>query len=228
MILHSQIIQISLKMGFLNMVALVLKEIRRRLNSNEIHYGFYFDLKHEIPVNPPTFPLKIRPILPEDIPRLFYSSTNHITHEEIRERIQRLFFLKTDVPTCFVASKSDQFPCALCWLITPRENPRIEHYFSGGLPPLKPYEMLLEFVFVHPDYRGKGLMEWISKKLFVQARSKGARRAIAFVRGENKSSLATTRSIGWKPFLRKNVRWKFFKRRITYETLNAGLPEKQA
>ena len=197
------------------------------MNSNEIHFGFHFDLNQEIQVNQTRFPLKIRLIKPEDIPQLFYASTNHLNINEIRERLQRLFFFKAEVPTCFVALESNRFPCALCWLITAGENKRINYYFKGGLPLLNPDEVLLEFVFVHPEYRGKGLMEWISKKLFVQARSNGGNRAIAFVRGENSVSLAATRLMGWKPYLKKNVNWKFFKRGITYEHLKDDSLEKQ-
>lgn len=204
------------------MAALALTEIRRRISSNEIHYGFYFDLNQTIPVKQPPFPMKVRLISPDDIPRLFYASTAHLTNDEIKERLQRLIFLAADVPTCFVAAKSDRLPYALCWLIDFRENDRLSHFFKGGLPPLKPDEVYLEFVFVHPDYRGNELMDWISKKLFLQAKSNGANRALAFIRGENKISLASARLIGWQPFLKKNVSWKFFKRRITFAALNTA------
>lgn len=206
-------------MGLRNMLMLVLLEIRRRMNSDEIHFGFYFDLNKEITLSPPPFPLEIRPLFQEDISQLFFSSTNHLASNEIKERIQRLLFLNASIPTCLVAAKSNQFPCALCWLISAEENERIEHYFKSGLPQLKSNEMLLEFIFVHPEYRGKKFMEWITKKLFLQAKSKGANRAIAFVADRNKISLNATHLIGWKPFLKKKVTWKFFKRRITYEPL---------
>lgn len=225
--LNGHIIQFSLKIGFRKMVAMGLSEIRRRMNSNEIHFGFHFDLDQEIQVNQTPFPLRIRPISPEDIPKLFYSSTNHLTNDEIRERLQRLLFYKAAVPTCFVAAETNQFPCALCWLITSRENIMIGKYFKDGLPHLKPDEVLLEFIFVHPDYRRRKLMEWISKKLFVKAKSMGANCAIAYVRGDNTISLAGTRLIGWKPFLKKNITWKFFKRSTTYEPLKTGRLEKK-
>ena len=113
MIIDRHIIEFSFKIGFRNMVAMVLSEIRRRMNSNEIHFGFHFDLNQEIQVNQTSLPLRIRPISPEDIPTLFYSSTDHLTNDEIRERLQRLLFYKVGVPTCFVAAETNQFPCPL-------------------------------------------------------------------------------------------------------------------
>jgi GNAT superfamily N-acetyltransferase len=158
---------------------------------------------------------------------MFYASTNHLDNDEIRERFQRLLFLKADVPTCFVALEPNGFPCSLCWLIKSEENNSISYYFKEGLPRVNSDEVLLEFVFVHPDYRGKGVMEWISKTLFVHARANGAKRAIAFVRGQNSVSLAATQMIGWKPFLKKTVNWKFFNRSVAYEPLVGGQLEKQ-
>jgi GNAT superfamily N-acetyltransferase len=227
MMLRSHIAQFFLKVGLCKISRFSLSEIRRRANSSEIHFGFHFNLNQKIVVNEIGFPLEIRPILSGDIPQLFYASTKHLTHGEIRERLARLLFLKAAVPTCFVALAPNQFPCALCWLIKSEDNDRINDYFKGGLPQLKPDEVFLEFVFVHPEYRGKGLMEWISKKLFEQAKSNGANRAIAFVRGENLVSLAATRLIGWKPYLKKHVNYKFFKRGISYEPMNGDSPEKQ-
>lgn len=223
--IDNHIIHFFLKIGLPNLGMLVLSEIRRRMDSDEVHFGLYFDLEQEILIEEAPFPLDIRPIIPEDIPRLFYAVTTDLTSAEIRERLERLFFLKAGVPACFVASGPDKFPYALCWLIGSEDNKGLEHYFKGNLPLLKPDEVLLEFVFVHPDYRGKRLMEWISKKLFVQARSKGARCAVAYVRGGNKVSLVTARLFGWKPFLKKNVTWKFFKRRITYKPLTGDYPK---
>ena len=225
--LNGYITRFFLIMGLRNMAKLVLSEVRRRMNSNEIHYGFYFDLNQEIQVNQSSFSSNIRPICPEDLPRFFYSSTKNLSIDEVKKRLERLLFLKNSISTCYVLLNSDQFPCALCWLIMPKENDDLKSYFGDGLPLLKPNEVLLEFVFVHPDHRGKKLMEIITKKLFVRAKLNRASRAIAFVSARNTTSLAATLLIGWQPFLIKHVTWKFFKRQITFEHLKSGHFEKE-
>ncbi len=195
---------------------LVLSELKRRTFSEEWHRGLFFDLDQEIRVGNPPFPLHIRGLLPEDPSLLFCSSNRYLGTCEARERLQRLLFLRADVSRCFVASGPDSFPCAICWLLTHEDNPLLEVYFKGNLPLLNPGEVLLEFVYVHPQYRGMKLMDWISKKLFSQAKLQGATRAIAYVRRGNRVSLAASDYIGWRPFLEKRVTWRFFRRHVTY------------
>ena len=213
------IIRFFYRIGFRHLALLLLSELRRRFFSEERYYGFYFPFSQEIQVDDPPFHLHIRKIMPQDLPILFYKANQGLSIYEIRERLQRLLFLRADVSKCFVASGPDSLPYAICWLLTHEENHLLKSYFKGNIPLLKRDEVLLEFVYVHPQYRGKKLMEWISKKLFQRAKLEGANRAIAYVKGENRTSLKASGSIGWRPFVEKRVVWKFFKRQIAYKSI---------
>ncbi len=202
------------RIGLRNTFRLFRFEFRRRVTSREVHIGFHYDLCAKIETRKPPVPLILRPVCPEDIPRLFGCISPDVTVAEIRERLERLCFLCADIPACFVASGPGRFPYALCWLITPAQNKMLQAYFKGNLQPLGPEDVLLEFVYVHPHHRGKGLMEWISKMLFEKARRDGYHRAVSYVRGTNEISLASSHSMGWRPFCKKHIRWKLFKRSI--------------
>lgn len=199
---------------------LLLSEFRRRIYSRESYYGLYFELGRTIRVPDPPFPLHIRQLLFEDIKPLFFFNIASLSNREIKERLERLLFLRAETSRCFVASGPDLFPFAICWLLMPEDNPMLEDYFKGNLPSLECGEALLEFIYIHPAYRGLKLMEWISRKLFIMARSHGATRAIAYVRGRNEVSLKSSYGIGWRPFLEKMVIWKCFKRQTTYRIIN--------
>ena len=93
---------------------------------------------------------------------------------------------------------------------------KLQEYFKGAIPDLKPDEVLCENIFTHKDFRGMNLMYFLTMKLFEMAKQKGANKAIAYIRENNLSSLKGSTRIGWEPFIIKKVHWRFFKRTINY------------
>ena len=93
---------------------------------------------------------------------------------------------------------------------------KVRSYFKGRIPELLPSDVLLEFVYTFPKYRGLNIMHYITAKLFEEAIASGAKRAIAYVHRCNEKSLKASAKIGWKPFIVKQFSWRFFYRSTVF------------
>lgn len=203
----------------MQLIGVALQQLRRRLYSDEIDYGFVFDLLKPFEVPNPRLPVRIRELRPSDITQLFNFRQGSYDTEGLRESLQCLAFIKSGIPTCYVGVTTEDIPCVMNWLIRPSENQRLHNYFGGGIQPLKPDEALCEFVYTHPDYRGNRMMPWITQSLWEIARDEGFQKVIALVHGSNAVSLKLTPRMGWKPSFKKTVRWRLLNRTIKFETI---------
>ncbi len=200
------------------LIVVLFNDLLRRLYSNGTFYGFHFDLTRTINVKKPDITVSLRKFQRNDISRFFNFRTQDYTNlKKLRKALEYLFFIKSGIPTCYVGMTEDEYPCVMCWLLEPDKNEDIQSFFQSGLPLLKTHEVFCEYVMTHPRFRGHQLMKWITEKLFEIAAEKGFHLAIAFVNKQNSLSLKASLKIGWQPFLVKKVRWRFFKRRITFE-----------
>ncbi len=198
-------------------IGLLFKDFIRRLYSDEKFYGFYFDLTKTVNILETDIPISLRALLRNDIPKLFNFGTESYNTVELRKALECLSFIKSGIPSCYVGTTEGDYPCVMCWLLEPNKNREIQSYFRGGIPLLKNNEVLCEYIFTNPRYRGHRLMGWITSKLFEMASKRGFHRAVAFVHEKNAISLKASPKIGWKPFLIKKVSWRIYKRYITFE-----------
>jgi ribosomal protein S18 acetylase RimI-like enzyme len=189
---------------------LVFRELQRRLYASELDYGFEYDLTTHFPVPIPDIPVVIRELTTREVDIILNIHNGVMNFEELRERLERLLFHEAGIKTGYVAVTLDGAPCAICWLIWPKENQALKTFFRNRLPELQPDEVMLEYIYVAPAYRGLNLMHSLTCKLFALAAKEGARRAIAYVHSDNKRSLKASRIIGWRPFLVKRVNWRLF------------------
>jgi GNAT superfamily N-acetyltransferase len=143
---------------------------------------------------------------------------------EFKSRLARLLFLRSGIPTCYVGVNSDDKPLVMLWLITPDFNKKIQHYFKGGIQPLRPDEVLCEFVYVHPNYRGYRLHTWCQLSLFSKAQAQGARKAFAYVSIDNATSVHATRRFGWEPCVTKVVERRLFTKKIAFSLCASHMP----
>ena len=214
-----------LRLGILSktfqFMILLFEELIRKLYSNEKFYGFHFDLTGPITEHKPRIPVNFRTLQRNDILRFFNFRAKNYNYRELRKALEVLLFIKSGMPSCYVGTTGDEYPCVMCWLIEPDSNRQIQSYFRKSLPYLETDEVLCEYVFTHPQYRGRNLMGWITSRLFKIASEKGFSRATAFVNEKNTSSLETCPRIGWRPFLVKKVRRRFFRRNISFESFSA-------
>jgi hypothetical protein len=193
------------------------KEIRRRLYSDEPWYVFQFDLENKSDLPELEMALTIRELARRDIPKLFRLRRNETEWKEVREMLARLVCIKASRQTLYVGVTCDDYPCCLCWLISPDGK---DWLFRNGLQPLRPSEVLLDNIWTHPDFRGKRLMMFLTRMLFDKARQQGAQRAVAYIRKGNESSIAGARAIGWDPFLLRKVSHRMFRRYTTYAPIS--------
>jgi hypothetical protein len=196
---------------------LVVKEISRRLYSNESHYGLRRDVNVDIKIQRPKISIQLRLLQEGDIPTLLNLSERGITFKEFRERLYRIFLVKANFSKCYLAITKEGIPCHMHWLIKSNENEKIQSVFKGGFPILKPNEALFEGVYTIPAYRNNRLMQYVTELIIKNNKETGLRWAIGFVKQSNVSSLRAMEKVGFLPYCIKEVRWRFFRRRVTYK-----------
>ncbi|MFO7557952.1 MAG: hypothetical protein R6X10_03900 [Desulfobacterales bacterium] len=204
---------------------LLFKDLLQRLHSDKIFYGFHFDLTRTSVSSNPAIPVSLRLLQRSDIPAFFNFKTQNFTSADLRKALECLTFIKSGIPSCYVGTTNEGYPCVMCWLIEPEKNGELQAYFRQGIPHLNTDEVLCEYIFTHPKYRGNRLMGWVTSELFKMASERGFRRAIAFVNETNAVSLKTTPTIGWRPFLIKKVSWRIFKRQIAFKPFSKKLKQ---
>ena len=198
---------------------LLVKEIFRRLYSNEFHYGLRRDVNVKMEIQRPEIPIQLRLILKDDITILLNLSERGISSQEFRERLYRIFLVQADFSKCYVAITSEGIPCHMHLLIKSDENEKIQSVFKGGFPILKPDEILFEGVYTKPEYRQHRLMQYVIELIIKENKEPESRWAIGFVKQSNIYSLRAMQKVGFLPYCVKGVHWRFFKRRITYKML---------
>jgi len=201
---------------FTSLLDFVFEELSRRIYSDEIQYGFQFDLTKNFDIPEQKNAMTIRKIREKDLSKLLFGGMHDIDSNELRIRLEYLLFIHAGIPTCYVGVNDDETPRVACCLIISDDNDMVQSYFKGGLPRLKSDEVFCEHIYTNPGYRGQDLMRWITLNLFKKASGLGARRAIAFVHAKNRISLKSSLKIGWEPYIVKKVSRRFFKRRIAY------------
>lgn len=202
-------------------VVVVLKEIRRRFYSDEIFYWLRRDLRESFKQPDTGIALRLRPLRNEDIPKLLDSNTKYGDYQQIRDRIERVLFLKSGISTCYVAvTQHDDQPCFMQWLIGPEENKNLHAYFKGSILSLAEDEVLLEFVLIPEKFRGRKIMPFAMSLVAEEGKRHGARWGITYVPDNNIPSLRGCLSAGFVPFLVKKVKRRFFVRQVTYKPFN--------
>jgi hypothetical protein len=202
------------------MILLVIKEIKRRIFANEIFLCCEFDLTKNIQLTPGTAVLHLRTLKEQDIDKLFFTTKPGKDTAELKKRIECLFFINSRFHGCFVGADDNDSPIVICWLIEPSSNNELQSYFKKSIPLLSPDEVLFEFIFTHPDHRGNEMMRWLTTALFKKAKETGYKRAVAFVKADNTSSVEGSKNIGWKTYALKTVRWRLFTKKIEYKTIS--------
>jgi hypothetical protein len=196
---------------------LVRRESRRRILSNETQVIFCYDLSADIEIPEPDIPLTFRPLTKDDdISEILVRHSGVLCSMELKTRIECLLFIRSGIPTCYVGIAENEKPVVINWMIKYDMNEKIQQYFKGGIQPLKPDEVLCEFVFTHQDFRGLRLHTWSTLKMFEEAKGFGAAKAIAYVPIKNETSFYVTEKFGWKPFMKKIVYRRMSKRKITF------------
>ena len=200
----------------LKAAAVVSREIGRRLYSNETFIIHQFDLTRPFTIPEPSILINVRQLCESDIPRLLSLNDPDIDLTDIRNRMERLLLIQAAIPTCYVGVTDGGQPCVMCWIINHTANDKLQNHFRGGLMCLKQGEVLCENIFTHREYRNRQLMQYLTFRLFEKAALDGAQKAFAYIKADNRASLTASKQIGWRPCGLKKVRWRLFRRHITF------------
>ena len=128
------------------------------------------------------------------------------------------------IPTCYVALTKDNEPCYMQALIAPSENARLQEYFEGFFPWLRPDEALLEHAFTLETFQGLGIMPHAMARIAEKGRELGARWVITFVIHDNIPALKGCKRAGFSPYLVRREKWRLFRKQLSFEELPSGTP----
>ncbi len=196
----------------------------RQLYSKSVSIGLRRDLNTAFEAPPAKIPVTIRRLEDADIPKLFDMNAPDITRRSAYLLKKRQRFLRENLPTCYVAVTEDNEPCFMQWLIAPTENDKIQAYFDGLYPPLKPNEALLEYGYTLDAYQRKGIMPYGLARIAEKAQDFGARWVMTYVEHQNIPSLKGCKRAGFVPYLELTRTRVLFWQQITHTPLPEGTP----
>lgn len=202
----------------------ILDMVRERWDSEALSYGLRRDLSVPFKAPEATFPIRVRPLVKADMPRILNAEAPDISDESREELVTRRQMLEAGIARCYVAVTEDDRPCYMQWLISPRQNERLQKYFKGIYPRLKQDEALLEGAFTPEEFRGQRIMPAAMAQLAEKGTEMGARWVITFVTHDNIPSLKGCKRSGFVPYLMRREKWSRFRRQLTFTPLPEGTP----
>ncbi|WP_299116094.1 GNAT family N-acetyltransferase [uncultured Winogradskyella sp.] len=131
--------------------------------------------------------------------------------------------MEADIPTCYVATNTEDAPCYRQWLMGSEQNESIKAFWGQSFPELKVDEALVESVFTIPAYRRKGIMPAALDRISQKANGLGLRYVILFVELNNLPSLKGCHRSGFSPYVLRTERWFLFRRTIKFESVPKAL-----
>ena len=193
----------------------VLKELRDRLWSNETSLVLRCDLREHHHAPAAKIPLRLRPMELGDFPSI------------VAERPRRLPVLLDNIPGGYVAVTEAGELAFMIWLIFSCEWPRFKRHFKGEIAqPLKADECMLEFAYTFEKFRGLGVMS-AAMVMIVEEAVKvhpSASWAYNYIRLGNEASLKGCRNAGFRPYSRREERWRAMRLRQKFVSLRPGSP----
>lgn len=182
----------------------MVKGISKRVMSKTLAFGLKRDLLVEFTVPKADIDLLIRPY-------------NYKDKDHFKTDLQNDGLLEKEIPTCYVATLSNDTPCYRQWLMGAENNEAIQEFWGAAFPILNEDEAIVESVFTIPSYRRKGIMPEALDRISKKALDFGARYVMLFVEVNNVPSLKGSHRSGFSPYVLRTERWFFFKRHITFE-----------
>jgi hypothetical protein len=196
---------------------LIFREVRRRLYSDDYFLILYKEISVPGSIPDPKIRVTLRKLKAEDIPSLLSLDDRDLSNEDVLERIRLLLLLKSGIEEGYVAETEDGTPCHISWLINSSQNEKIKVFYGGGVLPLAPNEIIIEGVFTQEKYQRLGIQRWRRIRFFEKSLAMGANRAVGYIRYDNIPSLKSSKSAGYKLFMIRRSRWRFFRRTFIFK-----------
>ena len=187
----------------------IAKALGTRIYSNKIAYGFSLDRPERFEILECDKELEIR----------FCQKSDKIYFNRFLEN-RRL--LDLNVNKCYVALIKNDQPCFIQWLVMPSNNSSFFDLYGDIFPILNEDEAILEGAYIPKTYRGYHIMQTgISKILNLQENS-NISKIFSFVDVNNIASIKGVSRCGFKPYILRVIKWRFFKRNVFYKELTAS------
>lgn len=180
----------------------VLTNITVRLYSDMKFVGLQIDPK-ELSVSEILINLHVRHFTPSDC-------------NTLKEGQRHIRLVKANIPQCYIATIDTGIPVYRNWLFKHTENQKVNDYFGSIFPQLNENEAIIEGVFTHPYYRGMNFMPNAIYKILNLEQHRHLTNVLAFVQSNNKASLRGFQKMGFKPFMIRTEKWRFFKRSVAF------------
>lgn len=188
----------------------VLRELRRRVDSTERFYCLTKDLSD--PVDVPEARISVR------LEEIDDASIDAV----VRERPRLAPLLKAGIPAGYVGRTVQGDLCYVQWLIGPESNESMRQNLPNRVHrPLDPDQVMLEYAYTPKRYRGLGIMLFASATLAEIARTSGARWVLTVVNQNNLRAAHGFGRIGFELMEVRQIRWRLFRRQVTYEPPSA-------
>jgi RimJ/RimL family protein N-acetyltransferase len=190
----------------------ILTELGRRFYSDEASYILRRDLARPLVPRPAAkIPIRIRPMDPGDFEVL------------IRERPRRLPTLRSNIPSCYLATAEDGSICYMQWLIRADEQDRFRPYFKGELAAFDSDTVLFEYAYTFARFRGHGIMAAALAEIVERESPPDARWAITYVKTDNVASLKSCARAGFRPYMLRTESWRGFRLRQAFRVVEEPL-----
>ena len=182
----------------------------RRINSEEIAYGFKRDLNKKI--------TKPRTLLMINT-RVFQQGDEQYFLERKNDGLINEF------QTCYVATTKEGIPCFHLWLIDFSQNKILKKIWGNTFPMLSKDEMLIENVYTVPKYRGMGIFPAVLNEIAEKSKILGANYNISFGETSNINMSRSFAYAGFEPYILRRKKWFLFRKSITFEEIPLELME---
>ncbi|MBN1983158.1 MAG: hypothetical protein JW795_16610 [Chitinivibrionales bacterium] len=104
-----------------------------------------------------------------------------LTPHDRKELIFRIKFYSEGFKNCFVYLIEGKI-AFMQWLIYPSENDLLRKHYGKKYKTLTPQQVLVENVFIFPEFRGQGLFPHLTIQLLKQAEQEGYTHALSYVK----------------------------------------------
>src|SRR5687767_977361 len=195
----------------------IFEVAQKQLYSEDIWFGMRRNLGETFQKPKAKIEITVRLIEERDLGYLL--STAGMTVEEAKLVGWQRKLLNANFNNCYVAVTNDDTPCYMQWVIGPTENKNINKSFRGLFPELKGHEALLEGAYMHPSFRGLGIMPDAMCQISEEAKKIGATETITFVNIDNIASLKGCKSCGYHPYTLLIQKWFMYTRGISLEAI---------
>jgi len=209
-----------LRLVFTGRARRMWRAVTYRFYSDSASVGLRRDLRGPCLTPLPTAkrPFQVRPLTPAD--ELAWLDVREPgLDDQVYARLGQARLLRSGIQTCHVAVEPDGKACYMQWLILSHQNELVRAFFGDLYPRLAPDEALLEGAYTPEAYRGQGIMAAAMAQIAERADQFGARWEVTFVDEGNAASLKGCARAGFVPYLRRDERFRLFRRRVSFTSV---------